>query len=171
MIALRQRWARIAVTLLPVVLAVAHVVGGWHLPFVAALDYFIYDTRMRATMPRTLDPRIVIVDIDDASLQAFGQWPWRRDQLAKLTTEVMIRQQAEVLGFDVLFVEPDASSGAWPPCDELAQGALSSRPDVVDEIKRLADSLDYDGGFARALKGQRVALGYYFTQTREPRTK
>ena len=114
MIALRQRWARIAVTLLPVALAIAHVVGGWHLPFVGALDYFIYDTRLRATMPRTLDPRVVIVDVDDRSLQQLGQWPWSRDLLAKLTTEVMDRQQAKVLGFDVLFVEPDGSSGVEP---------------------------------------------------------
>ncbi len=168
--ALRQRWARIAVTLLPVVLAVAHVVGGWHLPFVEALDYFIYDTRLRATMPRTLDPRIVIVDVDDRSLQRLGQWPWSRDLLAQLTAEVMDRQQAGVLGFDVLFVEPDASSGI-EPLRRLAQGTLSARPDVVEEIKRFASELDHDTAFANTLTGRRVALGFYFTQTREPRTK
>src|ERR1700739_464012 len=143
MTALRQRWARIAITLLPVALAVAHVVGGWRLPFVDALDYFIYDTRLRATMPRTLDPRIVIVDIDDPSLQQLGQWPWSRDNLAQLTTEVMDRQQSDVLGFDILFVEPDASSGTGV-FNRLAQGPLSAHPEVTDEIERLASQVDHD---------------------------
>jgi adenylate cyclase len=143
MIALRRHWARIAITLLPVVLALMHAGGLWRSPFLDALDYFIYDARLRATMPRTLDPRIVIVDIDDASLQQLGQWPWRRDQLARLTTEVIDRQQADVLGFDVLFVEPDSS----PAHDD---------PDAV---------------FANALAGRPVALGFYFTRSKEPQSR
>lgn len=170
MIGLRRRWARIAVTLLPVAFAIAHVVGGWHLPFVGALDYFIYDTRLRATMPRTLDPRVVIVDVDDRSLQQLGQWPWSRDLLAKLTTEIMDRQQAKVLGFDVLFVEPDGTSGV-DPLRRLAQGPLSDRPEVVEEIKRFAFELDHDAAFANTLAGRPVSLGFYLKQTREPRTR
>jgi adenylate cyclase len=79
--ALRRHWARIAITLLPVVLALMHAGGLWRSPFLDALDYFIYDARLRATMPRTLDPRIVIVDVDvdddddDASLHQPGQCP------------------------------------------------------------------------------------------------
>src|SRR5689334_2714479 len=124
---LRRHGARIAITLLPVALALAHVLGGWQLPFVDRLDRFIYDVRLRATLPGTLDPRIVIVDIDDPSLQALGQWPWGRDQLARLTTEIMERQQARVLGFDVLFVEPDASSGL-EALRQLAQGRCGNGP-------------------------------------------
>jgi CHASE2 domain-containing sensor protein len=29
-------------------------------------------------MPRTLDERIVIVDIDEKSLERLGHWPWGR---------------------------------------------------------------------------------------------
>ena len=167
---LRRHGARIAITLLPVALALAHVLGGWQLPFVDRLDRFIYDVRLRATLPGTLDPRIVIVDIDDPSLQALGQWPWGRDQLARLTTEIMERQQARVLGFDVLFVEPDASSGL-EALRQLAQGPLRERAGLAREIEQLAPSLDRDAAFAKTLAGRRVALGFYFTQTRVPRTK
>jgi adenylate cyclase len=75
------------------------------------LDRLIYDIRLRATMPRTLDSRVVIVDVDDASLAREGQWPWPRDKMARLTTELLTRQQVAVLGFDVMFLEPDRSSG------------------------------------------------------------
>ncbi|MDM0075162.1 adenylate/guanylate cyclase domain-containing protein [Variovorax sp. J2P1-59] len=168
--ALRQRWARIAITLVPIALVLAHVVGFWRLPFLEGLDNFIYDARLRATMPRTLDPRIVIVDIDDASLQQLGQWPWSRDHLARLTTEVMDRQQAVVLGFDILFVEPDESSGL-DVLRRLADGPLQHQTGLAEEIERLAPHLDHDAAFADALAGQRVALGFYLTQTLEPRAK
>lgn len=167
---LRRHGARIAITLLPVLLALVHVLGGWQLPFLDRLDRFIYDVRLRATLPGTLDPRIVIVDIDDPSLQRLGQWPWGRDQLARLTTEIMERQQARVLGFDVLFVEPDAGSGL-DTLRQLATGPLRDRAGFAEEIERLAPLLDRDAAFAKTLAGRRVALGFYFTQTAEPRAK
>ncbi|MGO4392608.1 CHASE2 domain-containing protein [Variovorax sp. M-6] len=168
--ALRRHGARIAITLLPVVLALAHVLGAWQLPFLERLDRFIYDVRLRATMPGTLDPRIVIVDIDDPSLQQLGQWPWGRDQVARLTTEVMERQQARALGFDVLFVEPDAGSGL-EALRQLAKGPLKGQAGLAGEIERLSPGLDHDAAFARTLAGRRVALGFYFTRTAEPRAK
>ena len=165
---LRRHGARIAITLLPVLLALLHAAGVWRLPLLVRLDQFIYDARLRATMPGTLDPRIVIVDIDEPSLQKLGQWPWSRDKLARLTVELMGRQQAAVLGFDVLFAEPDTSSGL-PVLRQLAAGPWHDDPKFAAEIERLAPRLDHDALFAKALAGRRVALGYYFTQTAEAR--
>lgn len=123
---LRRHWPRIAITLLPVLLALAHATGVWPLTAIERLDRLIYDIRLRATMPGTPDARVVIVDVDDASLARQGQWPWARDKIARLTTELMTRQQAAVLGFDVMFLEPDRSSastgcgrwraGRWATC-------------------------------------------------------
>ncbi|OUM03788.1 CHASE2 domain-containing protein [Variovorax sp. JS1663] len=167
---LRRHGARIAITLLPVLFALLHAADVWRSPLLVRLDQFIYDARLRATMPGTLDPRIVIVDIDEASLQQFGQWPWSRDKLARLTDELMGRQQASVLGFDVLFAEADSSSGL-PVLRQLAAGPWHDDPKFGAEVERLAPSLDHDALFAKALDGRRVALGYYFTQTDEPRAK
>ncbi|GAA4359533.1 adenylate/guanylate cyclase domain-containing protein [Variovorax defluvii] len=167
---LRRHGARIAITFLPVLFALLHAADVWRWPLLAHLDQFIYDARLRATMPGTLDPRIVIVDIDEASLEQFGQWPWSRDKLARLTNELMGRQQAAVLGFDVLFAEPDASSGL-PVLRQLAAGPWRNDPKFGAEIERLAPSLDHDASFAKALAGRRVVLGYYLTQTGEPRAK
>jgi adenylate cyclase len=162
--ALRRHWPRIVITLLPVLLALAHATGAWRLSALDRLDHLIYDTRLRATMPGTLDPRIVIVDVDDASLARQGQWPWARDKLARLTEELTGRQQVAVLGFDVMFVEPDRSSGL-DKLRQIARGPLRDMPGLAGEIERLAPTLDNDATFAKAMEGQRVALGYYFTRT------
>ncbi|WP_353506214.1 CHASE2 domain-containing protein [Variovorax brevis] len=141
---LLRHWQRILITLVPVVLALLHAVSAPLRPIDDGLDFFIYDLRLRATMPERLDPRIVIVDIDDASLQAVGQWPWGRDKLAHLTDEIMVRQQAAVLGFDVVFAEADQSSGL-AQLQKLSRGPLRDNADVAAEVERLKATLDYDG--------------------------
>ena len=170
MSALRRHWPRIVITLLPVLLALAHATGAIRLPGLENLDRLIYDARLRATMPRTLDDRIVIVDVDDASLDRQGQWPWPRDRLAALTTELLARQQVAVLGFDVMFVEPDRSAGLQR-LRELADGPLRDLPGLAAGIERIAPTLDHDATFAAALKGRPVALGFYFTRAQTPVAK
>ena len=45
---LRRHWLRVAVTLLPVLMALAHAAGAWRLPFLDRFDALIYDARLRA---------------------------------------------------------------------------------------------------------------------------
>ncbi|RYF73600.1 MAG: CHASE2 domain-containing protein, partial [Comamonadaceae bacterium] len=158
----RRHAPRIALTALVLLLALAQA-GGWmRLPFVDALDAFIYDARLRLTQSHAPDTRIVIVDIDDASLQRYGQWPWRRDRMAQLTRELTERQQVAVLGFDIMFVEEERSSGQ-AVIQALRQGPWRADPALAAELDRLATSADHDRLFAQALDGQPVVLGFYFS--------
>jgi len=144
--------------------ALAHATGVWPLRFIASLDLAIGDARLRALMPRNLDPRIVIVDIDEKSLAEIGRWPWSRDRLAALADELFGRQQAAVVGFDVVFAEPDTSSGL-PTLDRLA----ARSPELAAQIAPLRSALDFDARFARALQGRDAVLGYYLTNARDAR--
>src|SRR5437868_9955500 len=104
---LARHWSRIAVTLIPLVFALLHAMGILPIGVLQRLDEIVYDTRLRATMPRTLDDRIVIVDIDEKSMAEVGQWPWSRNQLASIINELFDRQKIAIAGFDVVFAEPD----------------------------------------------------------------
>jgi adenylate cyclase len=117
-------------------------------------------------MPRTLDERIVIVDIDEKSLGEVGQWPWARNRLAALVDELFDRQKVALLGFDIVFAEPDESSGL-KRLRQLAQGELKDQPGFVEKLNQLQGSLDYDATFAKALQGRPVVLGYYLTNATE----
>lgn len=155
-------------TLLPLVFALLHVVGVVRIEVLQRLDNIIYDARLRAAMPRTLDERIVIVDIDEKSLAEVGRWPWGRNKLAKLVDNLFERQQIAVLGFDVVFAEADESSGL-ARLHALARGELKDQPAFSERLEQLQSSLDYDGIFARSLKDRPVVLGYYLTSDREGR--
>lgn len=163
---LRRRGRRMAVVLLPLLLGLLHAAGTLPIPVLGRLDQLIYDARLRATMPRTLDERIVIVDIDEHSLEAIGHWPWGRDKMARFTQELLQRQQADVVGFDVVFAEPDGSSGL-AHLQRLAQGPLQGQAGFAAQLERLAPDLDFDARLARTFEGQNVVLGYYFTSDRD----
>jgi adenylate cyclase len=79
-------------------------------PGVARLRDFAFDTFQRLK-PRPYDPQwnVRVVDIDEAALATYGQWPWPRDRVAKLVDK-LAEMGAAVVAFDVLFAEPDASS-------------------------------------------------------------
>jgi adenylate cyclase len=165
---LSRHWPRIAVTLIPLVFALLHAGGVLRIGVLQRLDDIIYDARLRATMPHTLDERIVIVDIDEKSLAEVGRWPWGRNRLAELVEELQDRQKTALLGFDVVFAEADESSGL-KRLKQLAQAELKDQPGFSEKLNQLQASLDYDAVFAKAIEKRPVVMGYYFTSDRDGR--
>ena len=162
-----KHWPRIAVTMLPVIIALLHAVGAVHWSMLQRLDDFIYDARLTATMPMTLDDRIVIVDIDEKSLSEVGRWPWSRNKLAKLVDN-LFDQQAALVAFDVVFAEADGSSGLGQ-LNELARTDFKDQPAFAERMRQLQPSLDYDGVFAKSLQGRPVVMGYYLSSDQDAR--
>ncbi|NDY73315.1 hypothetical protein DO021_18145 [Desulfobacter hydrogenophilus] len=72
-------------------------------------DNFFYDLLLQTTAAGNVSSRITIIDIDETSLSAVGQWPWPRYLLAKLVKELFDNQPA-AMGLDILLPEPDRSS-------------------------------------------------------------
>ncbi len=164
-----KHWPRIAITLLPLVFALLHVIGIANVGVLQRLDDIIYDARLRATMPKTLDDRIVIIDIDEKSLSEIGRWPWGRNKMAEFTNELFQRQKIAILGFDIVFAEPDESSGL-KRLNELAQNELKGQTGFAEKLQSLQGVLDYDAAFAKSLENRPVVLGFYFTSDRDGRT-
>ncbi len=105
------------------------------------------------------DTPVTIVDIDDRSLEEFGQWPWPRTQLAQLVRNLM-RSGALVIGLDMVFAEADRLS---PP--EMAKDLVGAETEVIEGLKKLPDS---DVIFARAMRNGRVVLGQSLSHEDRP---
>jgi adenylate cyclase len=166
----RKHLARIIIGLLVVVVFLAHAVGLWGLrmPILDRLESIIYDTRLRLTMPQTVDPRIVILDIDEKSLAerergGEGRWPWPRDRLAFLVDKLFDQYEIAVVGFDVVFAERDESSGIRV-LERLAERELRDISQFQSVLKQLKPQLEYDDIFARKIKGRPVVMGYIFLE-------
>ena len=160
---MKQHIVRIALGLAIMLLFVGHVADFYNIGLITRLDNIIYDTRLAVTMPGGVDPRIVILDIDERSLDktALGRWPWRRDKIAALLTKLFDEYGIVIVGFDVVFAEPDDSSGL-PVLDKLAKGRLKDQAQFQSALNELRPELDYDGIFAKTLKGRPIVLGFYF---------
>ena len=69
------------------------------------LRLFAFDTLQQISPRDQLeDDPIVIIDIDDQSLNNLGQWPWSRDLLSRLVSNT---EQALTTSFDIVFAERD----------------------------------------------------------------
>jgi adenylate cyclase len=104
------------------------------------LNRRIYDGMLRSVPTIPPDNRVFIVDIDDRSLAAIGQWPWSRDVMARLVTSLLELGAASV-ALDIIF--PEADRFQTP-----ARSPLEGNP---------------DGQLADALRTGNVILGYAFT--------
>jgi adenylate cyclase len=125
------------------------------------LEYLVYDQRL-SIMPRPTkspDNKIVIVDLDERSLQAEGQYPWNRIKVGQLT-EKLRDNGVLVVGFDITFPEPDRNIRDLLQTVDLSQ--LSSG--FNETLAQIEPQIDADQYFARAMQsGVDVVLAINFT--------
>jgi adenylate cyclase len=110
--------------------------------------------------PQAPDLKVKVVDIDRASIDALGSWPWPRATMARLVEAIAIAKPAAI-AIDVLFAEPDDRSPA----------ALARRLGLVTghaEISAMGENLpDGDKLLAQAIGSVPVALGFVLDPARD----
>jgi adenylate cyclase len=110
--------------------------------------------------PQEIRP-VVIVDVDEASLKAIGQWPWPRTTVADLITQIT-QLGAVAIGFDIIFPEPDRMSPA------VAERSFRG---IDAETRAKLDSLpSNDDALAEAIRHSRVVVGQAGAATPEVKT-
>lgn len=82
------------------VIGLAYLLGFFELA-----EYQGMDILFKLRGPRPVSPDIVIIEIDDASLKAFGRWPWDRGYHAELL-DIIEDYGPRTIVFDILFSEP-----------------------------------------------------------------
>ena len=87
------------------VLLAGHILFDRQLESIRAVTF---DQYQRLSPRPPSESPVVIVRIDDASLAAYGRWPWNRAKVAELVQQIA-DQGAAVIGIDVLFPEADGS--------------------------------------------------------------
>ena len=156
----------IGLGLLVVMVFAGNAARFYRMDFVDQMSTILYDYRLRLTMPRTVDDRIVILDIDEKSLKEEGRWPWGRDRMALLMDKLFDKYGIAVVGFDVVFAERDESSGL-KVLQKLGQNQLKEVAQFQAVLSQIQPQLDYDSLFADKIRNRKVVLGYYLTNQRE----
>ena len=152
----RAHWAYFAVVAVYFILVVVISASD---PFVVqAMRLLAFDGYQRLS-PRAFDPNspIRVVDIDDKSLEAVGQWPWSRTTMAALTDKLR-EAGAAVVAYDVMFAEADRTS-----FEQIEPNLpADAREDLAERLK---DYPTNDARFAVAIGRMKTVLGVTLTGT------
>ncbi len=110
---------------------------------------------MQELKPREYVPVPVrVIDIDDATLERLGQWPWPRTLLAELIDRLN-RLKPAVIALDMVLAEPDRTS----PARAIEQ--LSGAPD--DVMRWVSSQPDHDRLFSQVIASAPVVTGFALT--------
>src|SRR5712664_857959 len=141
------------------------------LNFLQRLEFSSLDTRFRYRPAGStpVDPRIVIVDIDQHSQEVLGKWPFSRVHFAHLL-DVLREDGATVVAFDVTFSKPDLSAAPiralWAEMEARRKRGERIDPALSAEVQKLAAQYDADKQFASAIQRfGAVVLGNFFLHT------
>lgn len=139
---------RLRSSLIVLLIAAIAVVQLLEVAPVASLRYVFFDFAQRVLPVSQPVAPITIVEIDDVSIEAFGQWPWPRDRVADVIT-MLSRHEPAVIGVDIIFSEADRLSpenilagyevspfvreqlSALPTNDQALANSLSLAPAVL----------------------------------------
>jgi adenylate cyclase len=138
------------------ILAVLLAIRVWDPDVVEELRLRSFDLYQTIKPRAAAESPVVIVDIDENSVNALGQWPWPRTVLADLLTRLHA-MEAVAVGFDVVFAEPDRAS---------PREAVKYFRNVDDGTRELLAHLpSNDEIFAQAISQGKVVLGQSGTHT------
>jgi adenylate cyclase len=124
-------------------------------PFINRIDLKVYDALLPLRAAQNPSEIPVIIDIDEASLAEYGQWPWPRYLVADLL-EALNESEVAAIGVDIMFSEKDRSS------PEQIRNYLLRDKSVNLTFGDLPENLyDYDGSFAETVGRTPVVLGAF----------
>ena len=89
---------------------------------------------LRGSEPKSDD--IIIIDVDDKSLQEVGQWPWSRDNVSNLLIQ-LTNSGVALIGFDMVFAENDNAN----PINIVKKYNLTTTKEIPDYDKIFAHTI------------------------------
>jgi len=109
-----------------------------------------FDLYQIAVAPKPISQQVIIVDVDEKSLNELGQWPWPRSLLAQMIDR--LRQKGAIaVGLDMLFPEHDRTSPA-----KIAEAVEIYDKETAARLRAMKSN---DAVFADAMSKSPVVLG------------
>src|SRR5215472_2260341 len=152
-----KRWRNVTISSLVLALGVGiRVFLPFDPPVLRELEARYFDV-LQELKPRPYQPLPVrVVDIDDATLEKLGQWPWPRTLMAQLI-ERLSEAQPAAIALDMVLAEPDRTS------PRRALPELSQAPDAVGAW--LSALPDHDRVLAETIAAAPVVTGFALSQS------
>lgn len=123
---MKEKIKRIAIVLNAVLLLAVFFIYQSHT--LTQIDNLLADYNMKQSADHLPDEHIVVVTIDDSSIEALGRFPWDRAVYAQLLANMNQEgYEPKAIAFDVIFSEPSDN----PDSDMAFTEALATYPNVI----------------------------------------
>jgi adenylate cyclase len=124
---------------------------------IARLGDMVFDAYQRAAPRPFHEAPVRVVDIDDATIAKFGQWPWPRTDVARLT-QALADAGAAAIAFDIVFSEPDRTSPV-----RMAE-ILRKNPRARGDYADIAALTDHDAILGETFSRTPAVAGLFLTR-------
>ena len=167
-------WADVAIG--AVVSAIIFAV--FYMNLADGLEAKLYDVRAKMRAKGKAGDKVVLVTIDDKSVEELGRWPWPRNYMAEMVDQ-LTEAGAETIGVAVGMTQPELNPGLNKIQDlaksfEAEAVANAAKPstrvvaaktqEFADILKKSAAELDNDEKLAGSIAfSGKVVLPMYFT--------
>ncbi|MCP3851910.1 MAG: adenylate/guanylate cyclase domain-containing protein [Gammaproteobacteria bacterium] len=126
------------------------------------LEWLVYDYRMQLThyeVAKAHD-KVIIVNIDNKSLQDIGRWPWSREVMADLTQKVF-DLGINVVSYDIQFSEKETINSPYLN-SKIKQLRKEGKNELADELFSVINNRQGDNKLAQVFSENDVVLGFTF---------
>jgi len=160
--------------------------GYFRVDFLDAIELKLYDLRMNLGGDEeksgkiVSSEKIVLVDIDNDSVEKLGRWPWPRDMVAKGIDKIN-EAGPRIIGLNIIYSEPERDAGLRELHllrDRVAElfpkqpDTDTMRTELLGMMDRAVLRLDKDGKLAESLrKSGKVVLPVFFRDSLAPEEK
>ncbi len=141
--------------------------------FFDTLGLKLYDTWMKLKIQAEATDRVVIIEIDDESIENLGRWPWPRSMIAACIDKIATEKPA-VIGLNIIYSEAEENAGLLE-IDRLEDIFKSSffddpkAPAFLNAVSDARENLDRDSKLAKSMKNAgNVILPVFFKDTLLP---
>lgn len=163
---LRRQWIEVLLSFACVLFILSAVF--FNLPGITSLishfDGRIYDRMVSLHWNNhQKNPKVVIIDIDERSVQTEGRWPWPRDTIANLLTTLK-KDGVVTIGMDIVMSEAEINyaTGLKKRLQKQLLQPGETEKQCLHFLDKISPEVDNDQIFIEALRDHAVVLGFLF---------
>lgn len=139
--------------------------GMWHLNIWLPLERvsykLLFKVRETVVLPKQQwDKRIVVIAIDEKSVQKYGQFPWQRDRYVPLLNYLQKARPAAI-GFDIKFVDRSDRDAEFASAIEQSGNVVLARAwddegNPLIPVPKLSEAASNQGHISRQVDGDGI---------------
>ncbi len=136
--------------------------------FIRAIELKLYDIRMGLRGGEESSDNVVLVDIDNDSIEKLGSWPWPRARVAESIRKIGAAG-AKIIGLNIIYSEPDENAALKElrylseMLTQTLSGSGGREKQVLEAMKQAQSRLDNDRILAGAIEeADNVVLPVFF---------